>query len=79
MRPETKLEEMFRLQSPPAGYMMDARSVTERVRAEGAANRRKREEASGSVTFDPKRPGHKRLRRKPKSGIPADRSAYLGD
>jgi hypothetical protein len=45
---------MFRLQSPPAGYMMDAASVVKRVRREGAKNRRKREKARGMVYSDGK-------------------------
>jgi hypothetical protein len=53
-RRESKLAEMFRLQSPPAGYMMDAASVVKRVRREGAKNRRKREKARGMVYSDGK-------------------------
>jgi hypothetical protein len=76
---ETKLEEMLRLQAPPAGWMMDATSVTNRVRSEGALRRRRREHPSGIKTFDPKRPGDKRLGKPKIRQIPADRSAFLGD
>lgn len=51
-RKESKLEEMLRLQSPPAGYMMDATSVYRRTIREGKQNRRKREKPRGLVYSD---------------------------
>jgi hypothetical protein len=59
---ETKLDEMLRLQQPPAGYMCDAASIAQRVRQEGSKNRAKRNHPRGLVLSDPLLHSHRGLR-----------------